>query len=309
MKKICVIGSFNVDMISLVDDFPGVGETILTNTFDLLVGGGKGANQAGALGRLGADVCMVGKLGDKFYGPEYLQVLTDNGVKKNLVGMEKGEYPGIAFVAVDKNTDNQLYVFPGANKRVTPEFINENWETIATCDIFLLQFEIPYETNLYVARKLHELGKIIILDPAPAVGFTHEIFKYIDYVTPNEVELAQITGMSVESEEDFRAAGKKLLSLGAGTVIAKAGKKGAYIMKGENFTVYAPIEVDSVDPTAAGDSFNGGFAYGLSLGKSDAGCAVLANAVAGLAVTKVGAQSGMPTLDELKEFIDLEEIT
>jgi ribokinase len=308
MKKICVIGSFNVDMICLMDNFPGVGETVLTNTFDLLVGGGKGANQAVALGRLGADVRMVGMLGDKFYGPEYLQVLADNGVKNDTVGMKKGEYPGIAFVGVNKNTDNQLYVYSGANKKVTPEFIDENWGKISSCHIFLLQFEIPYETNLYVAKKLHGLGKIVILDPAPAVGFTHEIFKYVDYATPNEVELGQIVGMKVESHEDFRAAGEKLLAMGTGTIIAKAGKKGAYIIKQGEMTHYPPIDVVPVDPTAAGDSFNAGFAYGLSRGLSEAGCAALANGVAGLAVTKVGAQSGMPTLDELKDFIDIEEL-
>lgn len=309
MKKICVIGSFNVDMISRVKDFPKTGETILTETFDLLVGGGKGANQAVALGRLGADVRMAGKLGDLFYGPEYMKVLSDNGVKNDTVVMETGEYPGIAFVAVDKNTDNRLYVFSGANRKVTPSYIDEIWETISGCDIFLLQFEIPFETNLYAARKLHEAGKTVILDPAPAVGFTPEIFKYVDYATPNEVELSQITGIPVESEDDFKAAGEKLLERGAGTVIAKAGKRGAYLIRKGEMTLYEPIDVEAVDPTAAGDSFNAGFAYGLSLGLSEAGCARLANGVAGLAVTKLGAQSGMPTLEELKGFIDLDRLS
>lgn len=187
MKKVCVIGSFNIDISCVMQDFPAIGETIFTDTWDLFVGGGKGGNQAVALGKLGADVRMVGKLGDKFYGPEYLQVLKKHNIKCDTVAIEKDTYPGCAFVGINKNSDNILFVYSGANMLVKPDYIRENREKIFECDIFLMQLEIPFETNLYAARELKGAGKTVILDPAPARRYEEEIFQYVDYATPNEV--------------------------------------------------------------------------------------------------------------------------
>jgi ribokinase len=303
MKTICVIGSFNIDIISGVDDFPSVGETVFTRSFDLFVGGGKGANQAVALGRLGADVRMVGMLGDRFYGPEYLDVLRANNVRSDSVEIVPGAFPGAAFVAVDRNGDNILFVHSGANLLVSIGFIEKHWDRIAACDIFLLQLEIPYETNLFAARELSRLGKTVILDPAPARRYTDEIFPYVDFATPNEVELAQLAGVAVAGEESISRAAGILLNRGVKTVIAKVGKRGAYIVSGTGSSHVPAYEVHAVDPTAAGDSFNAGFALALAEGRAVPECVDFANAVAGLSTTSMGAQSAMPARDQVVEFL------
>ena len=304
MKKLCVIGSFNVDIFTTLDRFPMVGESVRTHSFDIFVGGGKGANQAVALGKLGADVRMVGKLGDRFYGPEYMKVLETNHVKCDTVIIEKDCYPGIAIVAVDGNSDNILFVYPGANDRVDIPFIESKWDVISACDIFLFQLEISLEPNLHVLKKLKALNKLIILDPAPAMKIPQEeVFSCADYITPNETELQAFSGIPVNDEEDIRKAAGILLDRGARTVIAKAGKNGAYIVTRDEFTHIPPFRVKALDPTAAGDCFNAGFAYSLAEGKDIYESARFANAVAALSTTAVGAQNAMPVLDQVIEFM------
>ena len=307
MKKICVIGSFNIDVTASMKRFPKVGETIICDTFDVLVGGGKGANQAVALGRLGADVEMVGKLGDGFYGPEYMDVLKKNNVKCGMVAIEQNMIPGSAIVAADGNGDNILMIYPGANAKVSVEYIKDNWDKISECDIFLLQLEIPDETNIYLAEKLKEAGKIIIFDPAPAKDAAYEMFPYSDYVTPNETELEAFTGIAAKSADDFEKAGRMLLDKGGKTVIAKAGKHGAYIINDDDFEYIPCYKVKAVDPTAAGDCFNAGFAYGLANGWDIKESVKFAHAVAGISTTALGAQSAMPELDEVREFMKTHE--
>lgn len=303
MKKICVIGSFNIDIVTSVDRFPVVGETISSKSFDIFIGGGKGANQAVALGKLGADVMIAGKLGDKFYGPEYMEMIKKNNVNCDAVILEKDQFPGIAIIAVDGNSDNIIFAYPGANALVDIEYINQKWEMISSCDCFLFQFEIPLETNIYAMKKLREMGKTIILDPAPAKVFPDEVYRCVDFVTPNEVELQMLTGIHVKKESDFKAAAEKLLEKGARMVIAKAGKNGAYIVGSDEFTHVPGFKVKAVDTTAAGDSFNAGFAFALCEGKSLYDSVRFANAVAGLSTTGLGAQSAMPTIDEVNNFL------
>lgn len=304
MKKICVIGSFNIDLVSTVDAFPKVGETIIANSFEVLIGGGKGANQATALGRLGADVKMVGKLGDMFFGPKYLQVLKSNGVDCSTVGMEKNQMPGSAYVSVDKNGDNILIINPGTNAMVDIAFIDKHWEEIVACDIFLFQLEIPLETNIYLMERLSKLDKILIFDPAPAQKIPEQMFEFCDYVTPNETELEAFTGILADTAKEFKRAGKILIGMGAKTVIAKAGKKGAYLISKDSFEFVPCFKVDAVDPTAAGDCFNSGFAFKLANGELDiVKCIYFAHAVAGISTTALGAQSAMPSLFEVNEFL------
>ena len=294
MARICVIGSFNIDIMAACQRFPNVGETIVMNRFDLQVGGGKGANQAVALGRLGADVMMVGKLGDQFYGPEYLAVLKRNGVSCEAVEVVPNAFPGAAFVAVDGNRDNVLYIYPGTNALVDPAWVDRNWDAIGACGVFLMQLEIPMETNLHLLARLDGHKRTLILDPAPARPLPPALLTGADYLTPNEVELGMLAGMSVESEEDFRTACGILLSQGARAIIAKAGKRGAFIATPDSFELVPGFRVDAVDPTAAGDTFNAGFALALSEGKSVFESVRFANAAAALSTTAFGAQGAMP---------------
>ena len=304
MKKLCVVGSFNIDISATVDAFPQVSETVRCKSFDVFIGGGKGANQAVALGRLGADVMMVGRLGDRFYGPEYINVLKKNGVSCDTVDVIENSYPGSAFVAVDAQGDNILFIHAGTNAMLDISYIDANWEKISERDIFLFQLEIPLETNLYAIERLKKLGKTIILDPAPAMDLPAEIYRSIDFITPNEVELAQITGLDIKERDDFSRAAHVLLDRGVGTVVAKVGKNGSYVFDRQGAYFAPPTVVKAVDPTAAGDTYNAAFALALASGKSTDACARFANVVAALSTLAIGAQNAMPTIAQVEEFIE-----
>ena len=303
MSRICVLGSFNIDIMSAVSRFPRTGETITVDTFDLQIGGGKGANQAVALGRLGADVMMVGKLGERFYGPEYLTVLEKNGVSCEAVDVVPNAFPGAAFVAVDGNRDNILFIYPGTNALVDADWIDRNWHSISGCSVFLMQLEIPMETNLHLMHRTSTRERVLILDPAPAKPLPGALLTGVDFLTPNEVELGMLTDRRVETESDFKEACDVLLAKGAKTIIAKAGKRGAYVADGSNFSLVPGFQVNAVDPTAAGDSFNAGFALALTEGRAVLECVRFANAVAALSTTAFGAQQAMPVRAEVDAFL------
>jgi len=303
MKKICVVGSFNIDIIATVNAFPRTSETVRCNSFDLFVGGGKGANQAVALGRLGADVMMVGRLGDRFYGPEYINVLKRNNVNCDTVDVIENSYPGSAFVAVNAEGDNILFIHAGTNAMLDIGYIDANWDKIREGDIFLFQQEIPLETNLYAIEKLKRLGKTIILDPAPMMDLPVEIYRFIDFITPNEVELAQITGLKISGNDDLLRAARILLDRGVGTVVAKVGKNGSYVFDGHGVYFAPPTIVETIDPTAAGDTFNAAFAFALASGKGAEQCARFANVVAAISTLAIGAQNAMPTMQQVEEFM------
>ncbi|OGO80299.1 MAG: ribokinase, partial [Clostridiales bacterium GWC2_40_7] len=284
MKKLCVIGSLNTDLVAVIERFPKPGETIGGKDFATYPGG-KGANQAVALGRLGADVQMTGKLGDDLYGRQYLDVLEKAGVDSRGIVIEKDTASGIAVIEVEASGENRIIIIPGANGKVDCGFIDKMLDNILEYDIFLLQLEIPLETVCHAVKLLKDHGKTVILDPAPARELPDEIFCCLDYITPNETELEILTGIQIKNEADLKAAAGTLLDKGIGTVIAKAGKRGAYLINNNNFIHSPAYDVKVVDTTAAGDSFNAGFAYALSNGLSLKECAAYANATASLSTT------------------------
>lgn len=298
MKKLCVIGSLNTDLVAVVERFPKPGETLNGKDFGTYPGG-KGANQAVALGRLGADVRMIGKLGDDLYGKQYLDTLAQNGVDVAGIGIEQGCASGIAVIEVETSGENRIIIIPGANGTVDNEFIESRLERMLDCDIFLLQLEIPLETVCHTIKLLKANGKNVILDPAPARKLPDEVFKFIDFITPNETELEILTGITVKNEADLKSAAVLLLEKGVGTVIAKVGKRGAFIINRDTF-IHSPVfDVKVVDTTAAGDSFNAGFAYALSRNMSLEDCGAFANATASLSTAGKGAQSAMPDYEQV----------
>ena len=302
MKKICVIGSLNTDLVAVIDRFPKPGETITGREFGIYPGG-KGANQAVALGRLGADVRMVGKLGDDLYGRKYMETLKNNGVDNSGIGIEPAASSGVALIEVESTGENRIIIIPGANGMVDCGFIDSKLELMLECDIFLLQLEIPVETVAYAIKILKNNGKTVILDPAPAAKLPDDIFPFLDYITPNETELEALTGIKIKNDTDIKAAAGYLLAKGVGTVIAKVGKRGAFIINNHEF-LYSPVfDVKVIDTTAAGDSFNAGFAYALAQGRNLTECAAFANAVASLSTTAKGAQDAMPTLVQVNSLI------
>lgn len=301
MKKICVIGSLNVDLTATVPRFHEPGETIFGSDFKTYTGG-KGGNQAVAAAKLGADVTMVGCLGDDANAGIYRELMKDLGIR-DCVETAPGLSSGVALIEVDSKGENRILVISGANMAVTKEMIDASWEHIAECDIFLLQLEIPMETNSYVVDKLHAAGKTIILDPAPAAPLPENILTKVDFIIPNETELALLSGHKTDTEEEIVEGAKVLLDRGCRNVIVKMGGRGSMLVNSEGIVRKPGFKVNAVDTTAAGDSFNAGFGVALAMGRTVPDAITFANAVGALSTTAVGAQGAMPSMAQVEEMI------
>ncbi|MDD4080786.1 MAG: ribokinase [Eubacteriales bacterium] len=307
MPRIAVIGSMNVDLVSRVPRFLLPGETLTGLSFQVFPGG-KGGNQAVAASRLLPEVMMLGKLGDDQNGALYRQVLVESAIDGACVETVPGVNNGTTVIEVAADSgNNRIIYFPGANLLVDRAQIDRYWERLMSCDVFLMQLEIPLETVTYAAGRLRGAGKTVILDPAPAVPLTEELLSHVDYITPNEVELAILTGLETGSPGKLAAAGRKLVRMGARAVVAKAGTDGAYLIRGDE-EIHAPgFRVAAVDTTAAGDSFNAGFAAGLCRGMPEKEALRFANAVGALSTLGSGAQGAMPNYDTVTKFLKSQE--
>ncbi len=299
---ICVVGSINMDFIVEVSRFPAPGETIAGSSFRMLPGG-KGANQAVALSRLGSSAVMAGKLGNDLFASTYRRIFDEEGVDASLVETESQTATGTAVIQVDGKGRNSIVISAGANGRVDTDYIDRIFPSLSGTDYFLFQFEIPAETNLHALHKCAATGKKTVVDPAPAGDFDPEVYPYTTILTPNEVEATQLSGMELKSKNDFRECGKLLTDRGATTVIIKAGGAGAYLVREHEFEHIPPYTVRVKDSTAAGDAFNAALAYGLSVGRELCNAVDFANAVGALACTQLGAQTALPTASEVAEFI------
>jgi ribokinase len=302
MAGICVVGSLNMDLVAVAEHFPKPGETIIGKEFGTYPGG-KGANQAVAAGRLYASVRMVGKVGNDAFGEQQIRNLKQNGVGTRGVRVEKEISSGIALIEVDNGGENNIVVIPGANGKVNPEYIDNQFVSLLDSDIFLFQLEIPLETVFYAIRKLKERGKSIILDPAPAVALPEDIYPYIDFITPNETEISILTGTKPENEGLLHRAAEVLLAKGVKTIILKMGKNGAYIINNEQSVHVPGFRVKAIDTTAAGDTFNAAFAVSLAQGLALQESVIFANAAAALSTTAKGAQAAMPDMKKVRSFM------
>ncbi|MHC1785737.1 MAG: ribokinase [Christensenellales bacterium] len=302
-QRIGIIGSLNVDLVSRVPRFLLPGETLEGLDFHVYPGG-KGGNQAVAASRLSPGVLMLGRLGDDNSSALYWQTFRDNGINADCVETQPGLNTGTAVIEVDTSSgDNRIVFIPGANRLVDPAQVARHWDRLMACDIFLMQLEIPMETVTYAARLLHKAGKTLILDPAPAAPLPDELLACTDILTPNEVELSLLTGLPTSTETQIAQAAQALLALGAGTVVVKAGKQGAFLAQAGRFTHFPGFPVKAVDTTAAGDSFNAGLAAALSRGMSIPEALPYANAAGALSTLGAGAQGAMPTWDSVEAFL------
>lgn len=299
MKKILVVGSLNMDMVANVDHIPVVGETILTNSLTLIPGG-KGANQAYAAGRLGADVTMLGAVGSDSYADMLMASLKSAGVEVESILRKEDTSTGVAMIAVNAEGDNSIIVISGANAVLTPEDIETKMEILKESDIVILQLEIPLETVLYTAKMAKSFGKMVILDPAPVPKeFPEELYQYVDIIKPNETELSMLTGLS-STEDDIENGARELKNRGVRDVMVTLGDKGVYIDSEECGAYLVPgHKVNAVDTTAAGDTFTAALAIMLAQGKNIKEAAEFANYVSSIVVTRKGAQSSIPTLEEV----------
>ena len=293
MTRIVVVGSINMDLVTLAPRFVGPGETILGERF-LTVPGGKGANQAVAAARLGADVALVGATGNDAFGKQLRDGLAAEGIDLDHVAQLDDSASGTASITV-AGGENQIIVVPAANTRVTPAHVEAARSLLERADAVLVQMEIPLETVEATVRLGHRLGVPVILNPAPAQKLPTDWLKLARYVTPNQHELAILLG--ADPTEDFKA----LMQRAPCPVVLTRGGEGAwYREQGE--PLHQPgFKVDVVDSTGAGDTFNATLAVFLKEGLAAA--VRKACAAAALSVTKLGAQGGMPTGRELDRFL------
>lgn len=300
MKNICVIGSLNMDLVVNVDIMPKPGQTIIGSNFKE-VPGGKGANQAVAMARLNGNVSMIGKVGEDGFGQTLINSLKNDKVDTTYIQTAKGA-TGVALITVDKNAQNSIVVSPGANFEVKEDDIDNNIEAIKNSDIVVLQLETPLNTIKYALNKAKELNKYTILNPAPAVKLDDEIIKNVDLLTPNETELEIISGVSIETEEDIQKAAQIMIEKGVKELIVTLGSKGSLYINKEKSMFKKAYKVEAVDTTAAGDSYTGALAVALSQEKCIEDAMDFASKVGALSVLKEGAQSSLPTLEDVKNF-------
>ena len=297
MKKILVIGSLNIDFSLSVDKMPQIGETVNANNL-CINNGGKGANQAYTIAKLGGNISMLGLIGNDEYGKKIKNDLKKAGVNTNGIKQIKNIDTGKAFINVDKNGDNVITIFHGANYMVDENFINKNIKLINSADIILMQLEIPINT----IKKILELSKnkIVILDPAPADN------KIMDYdlsnvylMKPNETEIEKLTNIKIKDKQSYLDAANILINKGVKNVLISLGSNGCVLINKDGYFKYDAIESNVVDTTAAGDSFVASIAYGISNNKSLEESINFASKVASIVVSKKGAQQSIPTLKEV----------
>jgi ribokinase len=300
--SIVVFGSINMDLVAHTPRLPEPGETLIGRSFTT-VPGGKGANQAVACARLGDPVKLVGRVGGDVFGMELLAHLQAQGVDVDYVSREESISSGVALIAVDDRAENNIIVVPGANGRVGQSDLLLLDTVLNQAQLLLLQLEIPLEIVVAATRLAHERGVKVMLDPAPAQELPAEIYHHVDILTPNETEVASLTGIVVGSIEDAALAAGKLLSFGVIQVIVKMGSQGALVADETGTQFFPAFPVMAVDTVAAGDAFNGAMAVALSE-NYPIGTAILWGLAGGaLAVTKSGAQESMPDRAALLKMI------
>lgn len=293
MSRIAVVGSINMDFVVETDIIPKKGETVLGNHF-FIAPGGKGANQAVAAARLGGNVTMFGSVGIDQNGETLRAILKEEGVETAFINIVEGVATGVAIIEICEN-DNRIIVAQGANQYTNLEYLTKVSQELLNYDVILLQHEIPMESIEYITNYLSIYNKTIILNPAPAFTLSEETLKCITYITPNEHEYKMVLNTSDDMDEVLKRFPNQLL--------ITRGEEGVTYYDGKNIITVPSMNVDIVDTTGAGDTFTGAFGVAISQGQDLQRAIHFANCAAGLSITKMGAQKGMPTLDEVLKIM------
>ncbi|MBI5651147.1 MAG: ribokinase [Chloroflexi bacterium] len=296
MNNIIVVGSANTDMILKCERLPRAGETILGGEF-AIAAGGKGANQAVAAARLGAEVTFVARLGRDWMGDQAEQNYRAAGIDCAYLTRDERAASGVALIMVDARAENLIGVAPGANATLTPADVARAEPAIRAADVLLAQLEIPLDTVIAAIDLARQSNARVILNPAPARELPSELYRDV-LLTPNETEAAHLTG-----EDDPARAATRLLALGARAVVMTLGARGALLATPDESRVIEGFRVQAVDTTAAGDAFNGGLAVALARGEDLPGAVRYACAVGALSVTRFGAQPSLPTRAQVEIFL------
>jgi ribokinase len=297
--KVVVVGSSNTDMVVKVPALPAPGQTVLGGTF-LQAAGGKGANQAVAAARLGADVVFIARVGTDALGEGALEGFRRDGIATDWVARDSDAASGVALIVVDAQGENMIAVASGANARLSPEDLDRAARAFEGAAVVLVQLEIPLPAVLRAVELGRRAGARVILNPAPACALDEALLRQVDVLTPNEGEAEALSGVPVRDAASAREAAGALRRKGPSCALITLGSRGVLVAEGERFAAVPGVRVRAVDATGAGDAFNGALACALAEGVSTVEAARFANRVAALSVTRAGAQPSLPTRRELE---------
>ena len=301
MKKMIVcMGSVNMDLCMYMQAMPAVGETVRTDNFATYPGG-KAGNQAAAAGELGGRVCVLARLGDDSFSSQLTEELRKHGVEDRYLIYEKGATAGIAMIRIDAQGRNSISFTPGANAAISPADVRANADAFEEGGILLITLELPLDTVREAMKLAKERNMQVVLDPSPVPegGLPADLCAMVDYAKPNEVEAELLSGVPVKDFESAAVACERLMAMGIAHPVISMSDKGAYTCIDGKPVQIAPVKVDAIDSTAAGDVFLGAFAVALAGDEPVERCLHYANTAAALSTTRKGAQSSIPTPQEV----------
>ena len=300
--SLITIGSSNTDLVIYLDHIPKIGETVIGGESSVIFGG-KGANQAVAAKRAGADIKFITQLGDDGFGEGMKKHFTDEGLPQQYVLTDPDQPSGIAQIFVSKKGENSIAVASGSNGTLTFDRLQPFLKEIATADLVLVQFEIPFDTIKSIIEFCFEKGVKVLVNPAPAQKLTPELLQKIWMITPNESEAELLTGLAVTDEKSAVKAAQMILDQGVEHCIVTLGENGSILVSQSGTYRFNVPVVDAVDSTAAGDVFNGFLANGITQGMPLEKAIALGHAAACLSVTVKGAQTSIPTKEQARQFL------
>src|SRR5690625_1715739 len=301
MPKICVVGSINFDVVTSVDEYPEMGQTVIGKTIEEFHGG-KGANQAVACAKQGKEVAMIGAVGDDDTGDHLIENLKNIDVNTEHIETLAETKSGQTTIILDGNADNVIIYVGGANTKLSPEVVKESMEQLKNCEILLTQLESPADAVLQAMKVAQSQEQLVIFDPAPPHNVSDEMLQYTDLILPNVHEAEFITGVKVVDESTAKEAAKILQEKGVSRGVITLGEGGSYVYEEDRITHIEAIEVDAIDTVGAGDCFAAAIASAMLDGEELVDAASYAGIVAALKVTKSGAQIGMPNREEIVAF-------
>jgi len=304
--KLAVLGSINADHILNLTHFPRPGETVIGKQYQVAFGG-KGANQAVAAGRSGADIAFIACVGDDDTGERIRQQLMNDRIDISPIEAVPGESTGVALIFVNGDGENTIGIHAGANAALTPVRVEQHQQVIADASALLMQLESPLESVLSAARIAHQHQTQVILNPAPATALSDELLSLVDMITPNETEAQILTGVAVSSDEDAARAAAVLHDKGIRTVLITLGSRGVWLSEQGEGQRIPGFRVEAVDTIAAGDTFNGALITALLEQRPMAEAVRFAHAAAAIAVTRHGAQPSVPWREEIDRFLQQQE--
>ena len=306
VANIVVMGGINMDLIGTISKFPSPGETIVGKKL-FTTPGGKGANQAVGVAKLGASVRMIGRVGNDTFGSALLENLQSSGVNTQGINKDMNSSSGVAIILVDTKGQNQIVVIRGANMNCGENELKQSIQALEGANALMLQLEVPSNISISTAKFAKEKGIPVILDPAPVQYISEDILDHVDILTPNQTEAEYLTGIKVTNIDSAKIAAAAIFKLGLSIVVVKIGALGSYYISNYEEGLVPSYKVDTVDTVAAGDAFGAALTVALCEGKCLRDAVKYGNASGALAVTKNGAQSAMPTRNELESLLSAHE--